>query len=94
MNIIEKIQFFEKKEYFLKYTLSNENIELITLINELRKKNNIKQLIFNKLQNLKDFFKEQNLSNEKYIFKCSIGEFKNKVLKSDENIIKILLKKI
>ena len=93
MNIIEKIKFFEKNEYFLKYTLSNENIELITLINELRKKNNIKQLIFNKLQNLKDFFKEQNLVNEKYIFKCSIGEFKNKVLKNNENVIKILLKK-
>ena len=92
MNILEKIKIFEKEEYFLKYTLNNENIELIALINELRKKNNIKTLIFNKLQNLKDFFNEQNLANEKYIFKCSFAVFKNKVLKSDENVIKILLK--
>ena len=60
----------------MKYTLSNVKIELITLINEMRKKNNVKKLIFNKQQNLKDFFKEQNLSNKKYILKYPIGEFK------------------
>ena len=45
INIIEKINIFEKNEYFYKYTLNNESIELISLINELRKKNNIKKLI-------------------------------------------------
>ena len=92
ISISEKIKFFEKNEYFLKYTLSNEKIELITLINEMRKKNNVKKLIFNKQQNLKDFFKEQNLSNKKYILKYPIGEFKKKLLKNEENVIKILLK--
>ena len=63
ISLSEKIQFFEKNEYFFKYTLNDENIELISSINNLRKKNNIRKLIFNKLQNLKDFFKEQNLEN-------------------------------
>jgi len=101
INNMEKIKFFEKNEYFLKYTLSNENIELIYLINEIRKKNNIKELIFKKRQNLKDFFKEQylreffkeqNLSNEKYILKYPIGELKKKLLKNDRYGFKILLK--
>jgi len=93
MNISEKIKFFEKNEYFLKYTLSNEKIELITLINEMRKKNNVKKLIYNKQQNLKDYFKEQKFSNEKYILKYPIGEFKKKLLKNDKYASKILLKK-
>ena len=58
MNILEKIKIFEKNEHFLKYSLNDKSIELITLINELRKKNNIKELIYYQLQNLNDFFKE------------------------------------
>ena len=76
INNMEKIKFFEKNENFLKYSLHNENIELINLINKIRKRNNVKKLNFNKLQNLKDFFKEQNISNEKYILKYPIGELK------------------
>ena len=68
MNILEKIKIFEKNEHFLKCSLNDKSIELITLINELRKKNNIKELIYYQLQNLNDFFKEQDLANEKYIF--------------------------
>jgi len=86
MSISEKIKIFEKSEYFIKYTLNNENIELIALINELRKKNNIKKLIFNKLQNMKDYFKDEIL--EKYIFK-----YNNEILKTNKEAIKILLKK-
>ena len=90
MNILEKIKIFEKNEHFLKYSLNDKSIELITLINELRKKNNIKELIYYQLQNLNDFFKEQDLANEKYIFKYPIGDFKLKLLYSDENFIKRL----
>ena len=90
MNILEKIKIFEKNEHFLKCSLNDKSIELITLINELRKKNNIKELIYYQLQNLNDFFKEQDLANEKYIFKYPIGDFKLKLLYSDENVIKRL----
>jgi len=88
INIIEKINIFEKNEYFYKYTLNNESIELISLINELRKKNNIKKLVFNRQQNLKEFFKAPNLENKKYIIK-----YTNDLFKSDKNAIKIILKK-
>jgi len=88
INIIEKINIFEKNEYFYKCTLNNESIELISLINELRKKNNIKKLVFNRQQNLKEFFKAPNLENKKYIIK-----YTNDLFKSDKNAIKIILKK-
>ena len=88
----ENIKFFEKNEYFFKYTLNNENIKLINIINELREKRKFKKLIYNKRQNLNDFFQEQNSSNEKYLFKYPIGEFKNKLLNNDKKINKILLK--
>jgi hypothetical protein len=92
LSIIEKSKIFEKFEYFFKYTLKNENIALINIINELRKKNKINNLIYYNRQNLNDYFKEQNSSNEKYLFTYPIGEFKNKLLKNDEKIKKLLLK--
>ena len=91
MNILEKIKIFEKNEHFLKYSLNDKSIELITLINELRKKNNIKELIYYQLQNLNDFFKEQNLAKEKYIFKCPIEEFINLLVLKDENVLTKIL---
>jgi len=90
MNISEKIKILEKNEHFLKSSLNDENIKLITLINELRKKNNIKELIYYQIQNLNDFFKEQDLANVKYIFKWPIGDFKHKLLYNDENVINII----
>ena len=90
MNISEKIKILEKDEHFLKSSLNDENIKLITLINELRKKNNIKELIYYQIQNLNDFFKEQDLANVKYIFKWPIGDFKHKLLYNDENVINII----
>ena len=91
MSILEKIKIFEKNESFLKYSLNDKNIELITLINELRKKNNIKELIYFQIQILNDFFKYKDLANVKHIFKYPIGEFKKKLLINDKNVINILL---
>ena len=39
MNIKDKINILEENEYFYKYTLNEEMIELIELINEFREKN-------------------------------------------------------
>ena len=38
MDFQSKINILENNEYFFKYTLKNEQIELINLINEYRKK--------------------------------------------------------
>jgi hypothetical protein len=77
----------------LKYTLNDDNIELINLINELREKNNVRILIYNTVVNLNDYFKIQKSKIKKHIFISPIGDFKNKILERDKNIIKILLKK-
>ena len=87
----DKINILEKNEYFIKYTLNNEQIELIDLINEIREKNNISQLFYTKNENIYDYFKEQKSDKEKYIFIYPIGEMKNTLIKKDDKIIKILL---
>ena len=91
MSILEKIKILEKNEYFLKCSLNDKSIELIALINNLRKENCMKELIYYQLQNLNDFFKEQNLAKEKYIFKCPIEEFINLLVLKDENVLTKIL---
>ena len=88
----EKMNIFRKKESYLKYSLSNESIQLINSINKLREKNNINLLIYNKLENLNTFFQEVKSRNEKHTFIYPKGKFKNKINKNNEDIIKILLK--
>ena len=88
----ERISYIEKNEYFFKYSLNDENVELIRLINEFREQNNLKRLIFNKLQNLNDFFKGRDLFKEKFLFEYPIGEFKNLFEERKENVIEILIK--
>ena len=93
----EKIKILSKNEYFLKYTLKDDNVELINLMSGLREKNNIRYLIYGTIVNLNDYlndyFKIQNSKIKKYIFISPIGDFKNKILERDKNIITILLKK-
>jgi hypothetical protein len=89
----DKIKILENSEYFLKYTLNDKNIELINLINELRHENNLSKLIYNKVQNLIDYFKVNQSSCEKNLFINLKGEFKDKILSKDDDIIKKVLQK-
>ena len=89
----DKIKILENSEYFLKYTLNDKNIELINLINELRHENNLSQLIYNKVQNLIDYFKVNQSSCEKNLLINLKGEFKDKILSKDDDIIKKVLQK-
>ena len=68
MNGQDKINILEKYEDYLKYTLNNEQMELINLIIDFRKENNISSIIYNKIENLCDYFRIQELNNEKYFF--------------------------
>ena len=77
----------------MKYTLNDKNIELINLINELRHENNLSQLIYNKVQNLIDYFKVNQSSCEKNLLINLKGEFKDKILSKDDDIIKKVLQK-
>ena len=89
----DKIKILENSEYFLKYTLNDKNIELINLINELRHENNLSQLIYNKVQNLIDYFKVNQSSCEKNLLINLKGKFKDKILSKDDDIIKKVLQK-
>ena len=90
MKTEDKINILEKNEDFFKYTLNNEQMELINLIFEFRKNNNIGNLIYSQIENLCDYFKHQKLNNEKYLLIYPIGEMKKKLLEKDTNIISIL----
>ena len=91
INKIAVLTILENNELFYKYTLTNENINLINLIDEFRIKNGLNKLIYNKIEDIKDFFELKNSNNEKYLFIYHSGEFKNRLVKNDENITKILL---
>ena len=92
MTIRDKINIsniLESNKYFYKYTLNDENIKLIDLINKYREKNGLNKLIYNKIENLNDYLSRINTNNN-YNFINPIGEFKNKLIKNDENITKVL----
>ena len=92
MNLEIKVTILEFSKYNYKYSLNNKNIELIYLINEFREKNNKNKLICNKIVKLNAFLREKNSkNNRKYLFINPLGEFKNKLLKNDKSISKILL---
>ena len=59
----------------------------------MREKNNISLLIYNKLENLDTFFNEEKLNNDSHLFIYTLGEFENKLLKKEQDIIIILLRK-
>ena len=79
----DKIKILENSEYFLKYNL----------INELRHENNLSKLIYNKVQNLIDYFKVNQSSCEKNLLINLKGKFKDKILSKDNDIIKKVLQK-
>ena len=92
LNFEEKMKVLEENKFFFEYKLDNKKIEIICLINKFRASNNMNKLFYNKTENLNDFFKEKNTNNnKKYLFNNPFGEFKNKLLKNDKNISKILL---
>ena len=91
VNLKEKLLILENNISSFKYTLNDENIELIYLINEFRVNNNLNKLICNKIENLIDFFREKNSNNNRYLFKKTFNEFKTELLAKDEKITKILL---
>ena len=88
----DKISLLQNNEYSFKYKLSNRNIKLIDLINKFRANNNKNQLIYNRVENITDYFEIIDSNNNKNIlFTFSFGTFKNKLSKNDENVTKKLL---
>ena len=91
INFKDRINILEKNQYFYRYTLNDENIKLINLINKFRKNNNVSELIYNKIENINDYFNIKNMNNKSHLFISSFGEFETKLINDDDNITKILL---
>ena len=99
-NIEEQIKII--KACCFKYSLSQEQKELINLINNFREKNNCNLLEYNEDEDLNDYFKivkRQRLYNNeniisinknKFLFIYPINEFKNQFLKKDKVILNLL----
>ena len=87
------------------YHISKKQIELINNINDFRVENNLKKLISENF--IPDFFLKRTtffnliddnthfltISDGNYLIRYPVGEFEEKFLEKDENIIKILKKK-
>jgi hypothetical protein len=100
-----------KKKYILKnlpnfiISMTQEEIDLIKKINDIRLKNNISQFEYNEKSEFYDFLlKEPSelylfpykkifmLSQGKYLIKCKKDEFKTLINENDIDIMKVLLK--
>ena len=91
MNNKDKITFLEKNECFYKYTLNDENVRFIDSINKFRENNKMNKLMYNKIENMNDYFKEKESKNENYLLDYPLGELNDNLLNNDENLKKILL---
>ena len=103
MNSQERINFLINKESNFIYSLKEEQIKIIELINKIRIKNNIDKLKYRLSEKLENYFLiEKNirffvinntikLDKKQYLFIFPIGEFKKKLINKDKNIIKIIL---
>ena len=99
-NIEEQIKII--KACCFKYSLSQQQKELINLINNFREKNNCGLLEYNEEEDLNDYFKivkRQRLYNNeniisinknKFLFIYPINEFKKEFLKKDKVILNLL----
>jgi hypothetical protein len=86
----------------LNYTIKNNQADLISLINKLRKEKNIKELKYTNTETLYDFFIHikrfyaldniNKINNNIYLFIYPRDKFKSLVLENDEKIMKILYK--
>ena len=84
----------------LEYSLNNKQIELIELINGLRQNRNLNKLKYNQNEKLKDFYSQikrffiinnLNIINNKiYLFIYPMNEFRNKILKRNDIVMKII----
>ena len=103
MNEKEKTQFLLNNYKNMEYINTNDEKNLITMINAYREKNNLPILKFNKKLKLNDYIKEsseiminpeQNLfiEDKEYLFKYPIGDFEKEFKNKNYNILAVLQK--
>ena len=93
MDFHDKINVLKNNAYFMKYILNDEQIELINLINKLRNKKNLGNLLYNKNERLYDYYNFQKSNIQKTLLIYQVGEVKKKILQKDNYILEILTNK-
>ena len=105
MNAKAKMSFISKNKYNFQFYLSKEQLDLISLINEFREKNNLEKLTIDWEKKLPNFILNEpsqlklftynnifKIENQTYLFKYKIGEFEVKFRNNNLDIINIILK--
>lgn len=99
----ERINFLKENEKKFLYSLNEDKIQLIELINKIREENNIEKLRYRKMEFLNDYFLiEKNkkllsfknsimLDKKFFVFRYPIGKFKEKLINNDKTIMKVIL---
>ena len=105
MSIKDKNIFISNNKNNFQFLLSHEQLDLISLINEFREKNNLEKFTIDWDKKLPDFILNEptqlklfsynnifKLENQKYLFKYKIGEFEIKFKNNNPDIINVILK--
>ena len=105
LNRKEKLNFIYRNIKNIELFISEEEIDLIFLINNFRKKNNVQILSMSKRKRLPSFIVNPpseiillsykhifQFKNNSYLLRYQIGEFENKLKNNDKEITNILLK--
>ena len=102
MNLLERINFLKDNENNFIYSMDEDKIELIKLINKKRERYNIDKLKYRISQKLNYYFTiDRNrkfsifksiikIDNKKYLFIYPKGEFKKKLINNNKVIMKII----
>ena len=101
----EKLNFIYRNIKNIELFISQEEIDLIFLINNFRKKNNVQILAMSKSKRIPPFiinppseiilFSYKNIfqfKNNSYLLRYQIGEIENKLKNNDKELTNILLK--
>ena len=100
-----KLKFISKNKYNFQFFLNQEQLDLISLINDFREKNKLEKFTIDWDKKLPDFILDElselmlfkyyhifKLQNQKYLFRYQIGEFEINFRNNDQDIINILFK--
>jgi len=100
-----KNKFINDNKYNFQFLLNHEQLDLISLINDFRERNNLEKFTIDWDKNLPNFILNESseimlfsfnhifkLPNQNYLFKYKVGIFEKKFKNNEKDIINILLK--
>ena len=106
MNDDDKKKFISENKYNFQFLLTQEQLNLISLINEFREKNNLEKFTIDWDKKLPNFILNESselilfsyhnifkIAKQTYLFRYKIGEFENKFRENNLDIQNILLKR-